>query len=171
MLEQSTIENNVRDVFQGQKASDLMTTQVCTAHYDWSVNQLADFLVDHQISGAPVIDESGKLLGVVTLTDLVRYASLQSDEPPVRDSGFYQALDNYRLSSEERNAFRVTVDNSTLVADIMTPLVYEVEPATPLVQVAEAMVRGKIHRVLVTKNKEVVGIISVLDLLKAAISL
>ncbi|RDH45035.1 CBS domain-containing protein [Zooshikella ganghwensis] len=171
MLEQSTIENNARDVFQGQKASDLMTTQVFTAHYDWSVNQLADFLVDHQISGAPVIDESGKLLGVVTLTDLVRYASLQSDEPPVRDSSFYQALDNYRLSSEERNAFRVTVDNSTLVADIMTPLVYEVEPVTPLVQVAEAMVRGKIHRVLVTQNKEVVGIISVLDLLKAAISL
>jgi hypothetical protein len=53
--------------------SDIMQREVLTVENDWPLDQLARFLTDNQISGAPVIAENGNLLGVVSLTDIVRH--------------------------------------------------------------------------------------------------
>ena len=52
-------------------AEEIMTRQVVTVPYDWSVDRLARFLTDKSISGAPVVDEAGQVVGVVTLSDIV----------------------------------------------------------------------------------------------------
>lgn len=150
-------------------AGQVMTRGVVTVPYDWSVDRLARFLTDKSISGAPVVDESGKVVGVVTLSDIVRQAGSGLMDLSRRDDAFYQTLHDASLSGEEQWAFNETIDQSVLINDIMTPVVFEVAPDTPLAKVADAMVTGRIHRVLVTENRQIEGIITALDLLKALI--
>ncbi len=57
-------------------AKDIMNPDVLSVGPDWSIGQLGDFLCANAISGAPVISEDNKLLGVVSMTDLVRQASM-----------------------------------------------------------------------------------------------
>lgn len=147
-------------------AADIMTDQLHTVPHDWTVDQLATFLIDHSISGAPVVDEGGILSGVVSLTDIVRQGCEQGLDLDTRDDQFYSTVTDRVLAPEEARAFRESVDEGALVADIMTPVAFEVSPNTSLLQVAEAMVRGKIHRVLVTEEGKLKGIITALDLLR-----
>ncbi len=147
-------------------AAEIMTAQLQTVPHDWTVEQLATFLIDHSISGAPVVDEGGLLAGVVSLTDIVRHSCEQSLDLGGRSESFYASVTDRVLAPEEARAFRESVDSQALVADIMTPVVFEVTPDTSLLQVAEAMVRGKIHRVLVTEDNKLLGIITALDLLR-----
>src|SRR6185369_12919234 len=51
-------------------AADVMNPRVLAAAADWTLPELADFLVEHEISGAPVVDAAGRLLGVVSVTDI-----------------------------------------------------------------------------------------------------
>lgn len=147
-------------------ADQIMTRKVITVPFDWTVDRLAGFLTDKSISGAPVVDDSGRLIGVVTLTDIVRQASSGLMDLQRRDDEFYRSILDTELSEEDQRAFHEAVDQSVLVNDIMTPMVFEVSPQTPLAKVAEAMVKGRIHRVLVTEERKILGIISALDLLK-----
>jgi len=57
-------------------AKDIMNPDVLSVGPDWSIGQLADFLCTNSISGAPVISENNKLIGVVSMTDLVRHTSM-----------------------------------------------------------------------------------------------
>ena len=56
-------------------------------------------------------------------------------------------------------------ESSRRVRDVMTPTVYGVSEDTPVAEIAEMMVQGRIHRVFVTRDGEVVGVVSALDLL------
>ena len=57
-------------------AKDVMTREVLAVGADWPLERLADFPVENSISGAPVTSEDGRLLGVVSVTDIVRHTSL-----------------------------------------------------------------------------------------------
>ena len=61
------------------KAQDIMNPEVLTVGDQMTVRELASFLTDQEISGAPVEDENGSLIGVVSVTDLVRAASSGGD--------------------------------------------------------------------------------------------
>ena len=151
---------------QAITAEQIMTAGVITVPCDWSVERLARFLTDKSISGAPVVDQSGRLIGVVTLSDIVRHAGSGLADIHNRDDSFYRTMTDRDLSDEDLRAFHESVDQAVLIDDILTPMVFEVAPKTPLFNVAEAMVKGRIHRVLVTENRQLKGIISALDLLK-----
>ncbi len=148
-------------------ARDVMTQEVMTVDADWTVTDLAEFLVTNAISGAPVVSPQGRLLGVVSLTDLVRHASLpvHSERPEPTHDVYVDDLDReYR--DDEFAGFRVGTEDSTLVSDIMTPMIFEVSPESDVRHIADMMIRGRIHRVFVTDHKRVVGVISALDLLR-----
>ena len=147
-------------------AEQIMCQKVITVPVDWPVDQLARFLTDKSISGAPVVDIGGDLIGVVSFSDIVRHAGSGLIDRPHRDDAFYNAMMDTTMSPEEQRSFHESVDESVLVSDIMTPMIFEVAPETPLIQVAEAMVKGRIHRVMVTEGRQLKGIISALDLLK-----
>ncbi len=147
-------------------AEQVMTRDVLTVPFDWPVDRLARFLTDKSISGAPVADSSSKLIGVVTLSDIVRQTGNGLLDLKLRDEDFYQSMLDADLSPEDQRSFHESVDQSVLVQDIMTPVVFEVGTDTPLIKVAEAMVKGHIHRVFVTEDRKLKGIISALDLLK-----
>lgn len=56
--------------------------------------------------------------------------------------------------------------NEATVREIMTPLVFKVEAGTPVPEIAETMVSGRIHRLFVVENEKIIGIITSMDLLK-----
>lgn len=54
------------------KVADIMTREVVTVQRDWTVEEAADTLLAHKISGAPVVDDNGRLCGIITQTDLFK---------------------------------------------------------------------------------------------------
>jgi CBS domain-containing protein len=145
-------------------ASDLMNPRVLTIRHDMRVPELANFLVAHDISGAPVEDGSGKLVGVVSLNDLAEVLADDEEEDGDRSAMFFASEWDEGLSADEIEDLPADATELT-VADIMTPEVYTVNEETPVSEIAEAMIANHVHRLLVTREDRVVGIISTSDLL------
>jgi CBS domain-containing protein len=141
-------------------AADLMNPRVLTVREDLTVRELANVLVENEISGAPVEDRSGKLVGVVSLTDIA--AALADDEEEGGDYFVSEWGDG--MSREEIEELGLDEAELTVV-DIMTPEVFTVREDTPVSEIAEAMIQNHVHRILVTREDRVVGIISTSDLL------
>ncbi len=146
-------------------AKDLMTIDVKTVEADWPLDRVAQFLIDHEISGAPVVDDD-KLVGVISLTDLARHKSTAGEPATERPSAYYRHELEAQYSEGDLENLRVTEGDETTVRHVMTPQVYDVNERTPIQQVARVMHRGGIHRVFVTENEEVRGIITAMDMLQ-----
>ena len=129
--------------------------------------RLAEFLVENGISGAPVITDEGTLIGVVSLTDIVRHDSMpQRDPQPHAVAEYYVMGLEGQFSEEEFASFRFDGTSDVTVRDIMTPTLFNVREDTSLAEVANLMIKGRIHRVFVTRGSVVVGLITALDMLK-----
>ena len=148
-------------------AKDVMNKDVLSVGTDWSIEYLTDFLVENGISGAPVTSEDGKLVGVVSLTDIVRHNSL-----PGNDSRLNSPYDYYRhglehqYAKEDIRSLSIGTEPLDTVRDIMTPMIFDVTEDTKVKQVADTMIRGRIHRVFVTREQKLTGVITTVDMLK-----
>lgn len=146
-------------------AVDLMNPEILVVQDDWSLAELASFLVDHEITGAPVADAEGRLVGVVSVVDIAAAASDQSGITSERASpSFYVRGWEDRISADEIRSFRVEGDNAR-VGEIMTPTVFSVPEDATVSEVASMMLRGHLHRLLVTRQGKPKGIITTSDLL------
>lgn len=142
-------------------ASDLMNPEVLTVQTDMTVRELASFLIDNEISGAPVADGEGRLVGVVSLTDIAAVAT--GEERPGGDgSGFFGPAPEDGLDEEDVEDLPL---DGLRVADIMTPRVYTVKEDATVSEIANLMLKGHLHRLLVTREDRAVGIITTSDLL------
>ena len=149
-------------------AKDIMNPNVLAVGMDWSIEQLANYLVENSISGAPVTSEDGRLLGVVSSTDIVRYKSIPASEVHLGDPNeYYIHCPERKYSPADVESFEIEAESLVTVREIMTPVTLNVQEETPLEQVADAMIRGRIHRVFVTRGETLVGIITTMDILKA----
>ncbi|MDT8387143.1 MAG: CBS domain-containing protein [Thiogranum sp.] len=150
------------------KVGSIMQRKVLSVEEQWPLHRLACFLTDNQISGAPVTGENDKLVGVVSLTDIVRYDSFpESEENLRRPHEYYLHNLESHVAPEEAANYHVEQDSPATVKNIMTPMVFEISEKVSIQDAADTMVRGHIHRLLVTRNKEIVGIITALDILNA----
>lgn len=112
--------------------------------------ELQHLFVESQIDGAPVVDDRGAVIGVVSTTDLLRTVDQVCDED----------IDAVPGELPERL--------SALTArDIATPEVVWVEPSTPVSEIARRMRAEGIHRVLVGAHGKLAGILTAFDLLRA----
>jgi CBS domain-containing protein len=147
--------------------SDVMSSKVLSAEAGWSLDKLAEVLIDNSISGAPVTDADGELVGVVSMTDIVRQNGTAGNNP-----GSEATHDVYRyelerhLSQEEIKIFHTHYESPVEVRDIMTPMIFKVTEDDSIKQVAETMLKGNIHRVFVTRDSKLIGVITTLDMLK-----
>jgi CBS domain-containing protein len=125
------------------KAADLMTTDPISVREDATVREAVTLLTDKGFSAAPVIDEAGRPVGVLSSSDLM--AHLRERLPGV---------------SEEAGM-------RTRVRDLMTPVVFSVRPDTPAARVVQEMVALKVHRLFVVDADGILtGVISSLDVLR-----
>ncbi len=149
-------------------AKDIMNTDVLFVGPDWSIGQLADFFCANSISGAPVISDDKKLLGVVSMTDLVRQTSMPGvNSAPDYQEECYIHPSERQYSPAEIESSRIDAQSLVTVHEIMTPVTFNVNEYTKIQDVADAMLRGRIHRVFVTRNESLIGIITTMDLLSA----
>lgn len=147
-------------------ARDVMNPDVLTVRDDMSVTDLAEFLTENEISGAPVEDADGRLIGVVSLTDVAAAVTGQRDIALLShgEPDFYLRNWEEKFNAEDLAGLRVGESEAT-VGEIMTPSIFAVEDETPVSTVAERMIHSHVHRLLVTREHKVVGIITTSDLL------
>ena len=159
--------NDTQEITREITVSDVMSSKVLSAEASWSLDKLAEFLIDNSISGAPVTDADGELVGVVSMTDIVR-----QNETTGKNTGSEATHDVYRyelerhLSQEEINVFHTHYESPVEVLDIMTPMIFKVAESDDIKEVAETMLKGNIHRVFVTRGNKLIGIVTTLDMLK-----
>jgi CBS domain-containing protein len=148
---------------EGWTATDVMSREVICVPEDMELRELTHLFLDRGITGAPVLNGQGDLVGVISQHDLLFYSLTRGDEL-VMDTDFYQTVrvDGRRLPQ----GFQIEDANSGRVSDVMTPVVHAVSARTPVERVARLMTREHIHRVIVTQGRKVAGIISAVDLLK-----
>jgi len=144
---------------------ELMSIDVKTVGADWSLEELGRCLTDHSISGAPVVTPAGKVVGVVSVTDLARAVSEQEAAPP-EEHDFFARSFQAAVALDDLVDMRLVRESHRKVRDVMTPAVFEVDDGATVGEVAQMMVRGRIHRVFVTRKGAIVGVVSALDLLR-----
>lgn len=145
-------------------ARDVMHPRILTVSEEMTTDDLARYLIEHEISGAPVVDGIGHLIGVVSMTDIGRAMAETDDLASPRSLDFYRntAAD---VTLEDLGQ-RYIEERALLVRDVMTPVIHQVAASAPVAEVARLMIEHHIHRLVVTEGKEPVGILTSLDLLR-----
>jgi CBS domain-containing protein len=139
--------------------SDVMTKAPVTVHSDAYLQEAAGLMVQHRVSGLPVVDDAGTLVGLITEGDLIRRAELgTAGAQPGRLSMFL---------NPGRAAQQYVHTHGRKVGEIMTREVITTSPDTPLAEVVDIMESQQVKRLPVLRNHRLVGIVSRADLLRA----
>lgn len=142
------------------KVTDIMVRKVVTVQPEVEIADLCEIFQLRNIHGAPVVDEDGFLLGIVTQEDVI-YGSMGL-EHPTRDGRNLPALMRGALEGPS-----VTGEQVSTVGEIMTAPAISVEEGTTLDDVCRLMWTLKIHRLPVVRKGKVTGIVSSLDVVYA----
>lgn len=142
-------------------AKDIMTRDVVTVTPDTDVNAAAKILLEKDFNGLPVLDEGGKLVGVLCQSDLV----VQQREFPL--PSFFTLLGGFvALSSLSQLQRAVDKMAATRVSQAMTPDPVSVSPDTPVNKLADLMVENKYHTIPVLEAGKLVGVVGKKDILR-----
>ena len=118
-------------------ASDVMIKEVLTIKESTPLKEVAKLLIERKITGAPVVNENGDLVGVISETDIIRKTNSIGAWSP------------------------------STAGQIMTKPAVTVSPNDTLQRICELMSNRSIHRVVVAEDKKIVGIITTMDILRA----
>ena len=140
------------------KARDIMVSPVITVKPSVSVRDVAKLFLKHKISAAPVVDDSGSLLGIISEGDLLRRAETKTE----RDRTWLRLFTAGEVLAEE-----YMKAHARKAADVMTKRVVTATPDTPLKDVATLLERNSIKRIPIVSAGRVVGIISRSNLVQA----
>lgn len=146
----------------GRTAADLMMPNPISLRADAGAAEASALFTEKGITAAPVIDEAGRPIGVVSRSDLLIHHREHARNPAGKPDYFFA------LSFETIDAPREIKPGVLLtVADLMTPAVFAVSPETPVQRVISDMVGLHVHRLFVVDEDGVlVGVISTMDVLK-----
>ncbi|MDI6890120.1 MAG: CBS domain-containing protein [Thermodesulfovibrionales bacterium] len=141
-------------------AKDIMTKDVITVKLATTIEDLARILIKHRISGTPVVDEDGNLIGIVTENDLISKNKRLHIPTILRLFDAFIPLGTSRLEGEIKRMAASTV------GEIYTRNVITIDKDTPMEDIATIMTEKKIHLLPVLKEGRLVGIIGKKDLIK-----
>lgn len=144
---------------------DIMTPEVITVTPDTPIIQAAKLLLDKHINAAPVVDQAGRLRGIICQSDLV--AQQRSLPLP----SFFTLLDGIiPLRSTKHLEKEVAKIAAATVGQAMTPDPVVVSPQTPLSEVARLMAEEKFHTLPVVDQGKLVGVVGKEDVLRTLMS-
>jgi len=144
------------------KAADIMVTNVVSVGPDASVREIASLMLERRISGVPVIDASGRVLGIVSEGDLIRRPELGTDKGA---TGWLSVF----LSEDERA--RDFIKTHGLKAhEVMSHPAICVAPEAPLADVVRLLERHRVKRLPVVAHGKLTGLVTRADLLRALVT-
>ena len=145
------------------KAQDVMTRDVITIDPDSTVLQAARLMLQHHVSGLPVVDGNGNLVGVLSEGDFLRRRETKTERRRSRWLEF--------LMGPGRIAAEYSHSHGGKVSEVMSTDVQSVEQDTALEDIVELMERKRIKRVPVLCGGQLVGIVTRSNLMHAMVSL
>jgi CBS-domain-containing membrane protein len=147
------------------KAKDIMTREVISVSPDTEIANAAKILLEKRINGLPVIDSSGRLVGILCQSDLV------AQQKMIPIPSVFTLLESFiPLTSIKRIDKEVEKIAALTVKQAMTPKPVTVGPETDIEDVAKLMVDEKYHTLPVMAGGKVVGIIGKEDVLKTLVA-
>jgi CBS domain-containing protein len=126
------------------KVADLMQTDVKVIAPDAVVNDATTTLADAHVSGLPVVDRRGHLIGVISTTDILASEGEMEDQ-----------------------ASRTALFEETPVRDLMTPRPVTIGPEASVKEAAQELLYADVHRLFVVSDDQLVGVISTTDIVRA----
>lgn len=149
------------DALGSLRARDVMTREPVCVEPTTTMVALARILEENEISGAPVVDRQGRVVGVVSRTDLVRRCMQGDGERP--PAYMFESLEEQSGEDMEED---VEPEPPVCVDEFMSGEPDTVLPDAPLLDVARLLAEARIHRVVVVDEDDFpLGIITSLDLL------
>jgi CBS domain-containing protein len=145
------------------RAEDVMTREVIAIDPNATVLEAARVMLQHHISGLPVIDKEGKLVGVLSEGDFLRRRETKTERRRSRWLEF--------LMGPGRMAAEYCLSHGSKVSEVMTSEVQTVSETAPLEDIVELMERKRIKRVPVLCGGQVVGIVTRSNLMHAMVSM
>ena len=141
------------------EARQIMTSPILTISPGANVRQAIELMLEKRVSGLPVVDEIGQLVGLISEGDLLHRSEIGTDKKRSKWLDF--------LVGPGRSASDYVQSHSRSVADVMTTDVATVEETTSLEDVVKLMEKRRIKRVPVVRDGGVSGMITRSDLLRA----
>ena len=142
-------------------AQNIMTREVITVKENATVRELAALLLTNNISGAPVVDDAGKVIGVVTESDLI-FQNKKVHLPTA-----FAILDAFVfLERPEKMELELKKIAGSKVGDICSRKLISVGPETELEELATLMAEKKIHTLPVMSEGRLVGVIGKSDIIR-----
>ena len=147
-------------------ASDLMIANPISIRADANVHEALALLTDKGFSAAPVIDDAGRPVGVLSRTDLLVHDREKGDRLAPSPTYFYEQ-ELHTRGGKPVPGFQVENVDPTPVRDLMTPAVFAVAPSTPAAKVVHDMLGLHVHRLFVVDEDGImIGVISTMDVLR-----
>jgi len=133
---------------------DIMTREVLSVRKTASLKEVGEILKSKRISGLPVVDEGDRIVGIITLTDMLRildriykWKELEKYEPEISFGGMFE---------KEKT--------DSVVSDFMTKDVFSLSEDDPLEEVMKLMFSKGVHTLPVTKDGKLIGVVGKRDL-------
>src|SRR6516164_8054528 len=143
-------------------ARDVMTTPVVSVTPGTRTRDAIELMLTHHLSGLPVLDEEGRLVGIVSEGDFVRRSELGTEKHRSRFIAF--------ILGPGRGAHDYTKSHARFIQGVMTEEVIAVTEDATLEEIVSLMEKHSIKRVPVMRGEEVVGMLSRSDLLRALVA-
>jgi CBS domain-containing protein len=144
--------------------AEIMTTNVVSVTPDLGVETLTRLFLERDFSGAPVIDESGRAIGIVSKTDLLRESFERGDSSP---EAAPPSLNRGGIEVPLGPGMHEHRGSGITARDVMTPLAFTLPESATIARASALMAHEGVHRVpVVDETGKVVGILSALDVLR-----
>jgi CBS domain-containing protein len=157
------------------RARDLMREEVVTLAPEDTIDSALQIFEESHIGGAPVVDSGGKLIGVLTLSDVARPEHVEGDRIQTQPAGFELAEEVGEEEEEDpdpdaiffaKENYSSEVRGRELVSDWMAREVISVRPTATLAEICEVLVNQGIHRLFVTEGDKLLGVVSSMDVVR-----
>ncbi|NTV31601.1 CBS domain-containing protein [candidate division WWE3 bacterium] len=134
---------------------EVMSTNVLTIKDSTSFKEIVHLLEDHHISGAPVVNEKGKVIGIISEKDLLDHV-FPSEADCCEDPSYY--FDHERIEKEAKEITKLKAKN------LMSKKIVSVKPNDHILKACSLMMINDIRRLPVMDNGELIGIVTTKDI-------
>ncbi len=144
---------------------EIMTTPALSVKADRTIKETLDLLAEKRISGLPVVDNDNKVIGVISDTDIIRYAHQISVVPLSNLSGWVSPYADISDLATMRKGFKTL--HTTTVDKVMTKKVFTIHQDADAADAAQLMNRRKINRIpAIDSDGKLVGIVTRSDMVQ-----